>query len=117
MHRRSWPLLLIFALVSTRGIASAQASSITLDDAIRSYEAAAHTSFRGLPDDWTMHHVVFSHAVPGSRAAAVARANSRYWLQQIRQRMSAGIHSTALTTSMTPAAERLPQWDGIGALI
>jgi hypothetical protein len=109
-----WPmsgwssLALIFALTLSPGSALAQMSRISLDDAIRGYESATHATFRGVPEDWSTHHVSFAHPTPGSRAATAAEADPRYWLQQLRQAMSPGpVVSTAFATT-SAAATKIP---------
>lgn len=79
------------ALMVTQGFnrAAAQQSPMSLDDAIRGYETATHSGFHGVPEDWAIHHVVYSNPGTTVRNAAAAQSDPRYWLQQIRQRISA----------------------------
>src|SRR5208282_3915433 len=90
---RRWLGLLIAFLAIAWGLkpVMAQESSMSLDDAIRGYEAATHTSFQGIPEDWSTHFVSFSPAEPGSPV----EAEPRYWIQQIRRRVAADATSTA----------------------
>jgi hypothetical protein len=57
---------------------------MSLDEAIHSYESAAHVRFQGLPDDWSFHHVVFSRPRPDSPEEYQVQNDPRYWFQQIR---------------------------------
>ncbi len=88
---RSWIIgLLICGLaiaVWAQGNLRAQGNEMSLDDAIRGYEAATHQTFQGVPDDWSTHHVVFSRPAPGSEAEYRVQQDPRYWLQQIKERM------------------------------
>src|SRR5271163_672969 len=52
---------------------------------INGYERAAHSSFVGVPTDWSTSHVVFSKPEPGSEAEEKVQQDPRYWLQQIRR--------------------------------
>jgi len=72
MSRWSSLLALGFALALSPGSALAQTSRISLDDAIRGYESATHAAFRGVPEDWSTHHLSYSHPASGSRAASAA---------------------------------------------
>jgi len=51
---------------------------------INGYERAAHSSFVGVPTDWSSRHLVFSQPEPGSEAEDKVQQDPRYWLQQIR---------------------------------
>lgn len=51
---------------------------------VNGYERAAHSSFVGVPTDWSTGHVVFSPPAPGSDAEDKVQQDPRYWLQQIR---------------------------------
>jgi hypothetical protein len=90
---RRWFGLLVAFLTIALGLkpAMAQESSMSLDDAIGGYETAAHMSFQGIPEDWSTHFVSFSPAEPGS----AIEADPRYWIQQIRRRITADATSTA----------------------
>ena len=101
-------LALIFALTLSPGSALAQTSRISLDDAIRGYESATHKAFRGVPEDWSTHHLSFSRPAPDSRAASAAEADPRYWLQQIRQAMSAGPVASTAFAKTSAAAAKIP---------
>lgn len=103
MSRWPGPLALIFAMVLRPGLALAQTSRPSLDDALRGYEAATHAAFRGLPEDWSTHHLFFSPPASGSRAASAAQADPRYWLQQIRRRIAAGAASATFAGPATTA--------------
>ena len=50
---------------------------------VNGYERAAHSSFVGIPTDWSTRHVVFSSPEPGSHAEDQTQQDPRYWLQQI----------------------------------
>ena len=52
---------------------------------VNGYERAAHSSFVGIPTDWSTRHVVFSAPEPGSDAEDQTQQDPRYWLQQIRR--------------------------------
>src|SRR5271156_3991577 len=52
---------------------------------VNGYERAAHSSFVGVPTDWSTSHVVFSAPEPGSEAEEQVQQDPRYWLQQIRR--------------------------------
>jgi hypothetical protein len=85
---RRWVALLLvaFAVVTVGpGATSAQEARMSLDDAIRGYENSSHTAFRGVTEDWSTHHVVFSHPEAGSAGEAKAQQDPRYWMQQIRR--------------------------------
>lgn len=62
-----------------------QAASSDATDLVNGYEQAAHSSFVGVPTDWTSHHLIFSAPEPGSDAEDKAQQDPRYWLQQIRR--------------------------------
>ena len=62
-----------------------QAASTDSTDLVNGYEQAAHSSFVGVPTDWTSHHLIFSAPEPGSDAEDKAQQDPRYWLQQIRR--------------------------------
>src|SRR5208283_5397514 len=72
----------------------AQGNEMSLDDAIAGYEAAAHQTFQGVPDDWSTHHVVFSRPEPGSETEYQVQQDPRYWLQQIKEKMPAADAAT-----------------------
>jgi|GEM_PF-845167 len=74
----------------------AQGNAMTLDDAIRGYEATTHQTFQGVVDDWSTHHVVFSRPEPGSDTEYRVQQDPRYWLQQIKQKMPAAEASSDL---------------------
>ncbi|MFZ0889651.1 MAG: hypothetical protein WA005_14455 [Candidatus Binataceae bacterium] len=82
----------------------ARGNEMSLDDAIRGYEATTHQTFRGVPDDWSHHHVVFSRPEPGSDTEYKLQQDGRYWLQQIRR--SGLLESDQ--SSESEAAGRLP---------
>ncbi len=56
---------------------------------INGYESATHSSFVGVPTDWSTSHTVFSQPEPGSDAEDKVQQDPRYWLQQIRRTMQA----------------------------
>src|SRR5277367_4694199 len=62
-----------------------QAASTDATDLVNGYEQAAHSSFVGVPTDWTSHHLIFSAPEPGSDAEDKVQQDPRYWLQQIRR--------------------------------
>ena len=62
-----------------------QAASTDPNDLVNGYEQAAHSSFVGVPTDWTSHHLIFSAPEPGSDAEDKVQQDPRYWLQQIRR--------------------------------
>jgi hypothetical protein len=74
----------------------AQGNGMSLDDAIRGYESAAHQTLQGVPDDWSHHHVVFSRPEPGSEAEYRVQQDPRYWLQQIKEKMPAAAAASGL---------------------
>jgi len=82
----------------------AQGNEMTLDDAIRGFEAAAHQSFVGVPDDWSSHHVVFSRPEPGSETEYRVQQDPRYWLQQIKEKLpeAAAISDLSSVSDFTP---------------
>jgi len=83
-------LLVAFAVVTVGpSPTSAQEPRMSLDDAIRGYESASHVPFRGVPDDWSAHHVVFSRPETGSAEEFQVQRDPRYWLQQIRLQSTA----------------------------
>ena len=55
-----------------------------MNSLVNGYERAAHSSFVGIPTDWSTGHVVFSPPAPGSDAEDKVQQDPRYWLQQIR---------------------------------
>jgi hypothetical protein len=66
--------------------ARAQDSAATdLNAQISGYERAAHSTFVGVPIDWSTSHLVFSKPEPGSDAEEKVQQDPRYWLQQIRR--------------------------------
>jgi len=93
VNRRTSLLLVILVTMQGFDPAAAQESRMSLDDAIRGYESVTHSAFRGLPEDWSSHHLLFSHPKRGSAVESAAQRDPRYWLQQIRQGMSAGAGS------------------------
>ena len=62
-----------------------QPASTDLTAQINGYERAAHSSFVGVPTDWSSRHLVFSPPAPGSDAEDKVEQDPRYWLQQIRR--------------------------------
>ena len=80
-----------------------QPASTDSTDLINGYEQAAHSSFVGVPTDWTSHHLIFSAPEPGSDAEDKVQQDPRYWLQQIRRSQ---LHSD----------DSFATDDGIGAL-
>ena len=73
----------------------AQGNEMSLDDAIHGYEAVTHQTFRGVVDDWSTHHVVFSKPEPGSDTEYKVQQDGRYWLQQIKEKMPAADAATS----------------------
>ncbi len=63
---------------------------------INGYESAAHSSFAGVPTDWSSAHVTFSSPEPGSDAEDKAQRDPRYWLQQIRRAQFQSDDSTGI---------------------
>src|SRR5271154_7310535 len=61
-----------------------QSKATDMTDLVNGYERAAHSSFVGIPTDWSTRHVVFSPPAPGSDAEDKVQQDPRYWLQQIR---------------------------------
>lgn len=80
-----------------------QPTSTDSTDLINGYEQAAHSSFVGVPTDWTSHHLIFSAPEPGSDAEDKAQQDPRYWLQQLRHNQHQSDDSFATD-------------DGVGAL-
>ena len=74
-------VLLGFLAMPARGQEPAATDMTTL---VNGYERAAHSSFVGVPTDWSTRHVVFSPPAPGSDAEDKVQQDPRYWLQQIR---------------------------------
>ena len=62
-----------------------QAATPDMTTLVNGYERAAHSSFVGIPTDWTSHHLIFSAPEPGSDAEDKVQQDPRYWLQQIRR--------------------------------
>jgi hypothetical protein len=62
-----------------------QPAAIDMNAQINGYEGAAHSSFVGIPTDWSTSHIVFSQPEPGSDAEDKVQQDPRYWLQQIRR--------------------------------
>jgi hypothetical protein len=84
---RIWVAFLLVVVVGFRnGVSSARAedTGMSLEDAIRGYESSSHASFRGVPEDWSTHHVVFSHPEVGSAAESKVPQDPRYWLRPAR---------------------------------
>ncbi len=82
----------------------AQGNEMTLDDAIRGFEATTHQPFVGVPDDWSSHRVVFSRPEPGSETEYRVQQDPRYWLQQIKEKLpeAAAISEPALASDFAP---------------
>ena len=80
----------------------AQGNEMSLDDAIRGYEAATHQTFQGVPDDWSTHHVVFSRPEPGSETEYRVQQDPRYWLQQIKEKMPAAADAATSDVGLGP---------------
>src|SRR5271154_6921848 len=74
-------LMLGMLALPARGQERAAPDMTTL---VNGYERAAHSSFVGIPTDWSTRHVVFSPPAPGSDAEDKVQQDPRYWLQQIR---------------------------------
>jgi hypothetical protein len=62
-----------------------QAATPDMTTLVNGYERAAHSSFVGIPTDWSTSHVVFSAPEPNSDAEDQAQQDPRYWMQQIRR--------------------------------
>src|SRR5271170_5877437 len=75
-------LLLGMLALPARGQQAAVPDMTTL---VNGYERAAHSSFVGIPTDWSTSHEVFSATEPGSDAEDQAQQDPRYWMQQIRR--------------------------------
>jgi len=76
-------LVLLGSLVMpARGQESAVAD---LTVQINGFERAAHSSFVGVPTDWSTGHIVYSAPPPGSELEDKVQQDARYWLQQIRR--------------------------------
>ncbi len=75
-------LLLGMLALPARGQQAAVPDMTTL---VNGYERAAHSSFVGIPTDWSTRHVVFSAPEPGSDAEDQVQQDPRYWMQQIRR--------------------------------
>ncbi len=82
----------------------AQGNEMTLDDAIRGFEATTHQPFVGVPDDWSTHHVVYSRPEPGSETEYRVQQDPRYWLQQIKEKSpeAAAISDLSSVSDFTP---------------
>ena len=62
-----------------------QPASTDPTDLVNGYEQAAHSSFVGVPTDWSSRHLIFSAPEPGSDAEEKVQQDPRYWFQQIRR--------------------------------
>ena len=106
---RQWAVAIVVAIATVLGgvaTISAQENRMSLAEAIRGFEAASHTTFRGAPDDWTTHHVIFSQPEAGSSAEARVQQDPRYWLQRIRLLSSDALSPDAEATADAAAAKR-----------
>jgi hypothetical protein len=86
----------------------AQGNEMSLDDAVRGYEATTHQTFQGVVDDWSTHHVVFSRPEPGSETEYRIQQDGRYWLQQIKDKMpaAAAISDLGLQSDFRPPPKK-----------
>jgi hypothetical protein len=81
---RIFGAILMFGLMVTPAQGQERAAT-DLTAQINGYETAAHSSFVGVPTDWSSAHVTFSWPEPDSDAEDKAQRDPRYWLQQIRR--------------------------------
>jgi hypothetical protein len=76
---------------------------------VNGYERAAHSSFVGIPTDWSTSHLVFSATEPGSDAEDEAQQDPRYWMQQIRRvQLQADDSQVEVSTDWYSAASAVP---------
>jgi len=75
---------------------------------INGYERAAHSSFVGVPTDWSSSHLVFSKPEPGSEAEEKVQQDPRYWLHQIRRSLPESDDSIA--AGVKPSGGGQFQW-------
>src|SRR5277367_4757014 len=76
---------------------------------VNGYERAAHSSFVGIPTDWSTSHVVFSAPEPGSDAEDQAQQDPRYWMQQIRRaQLQADDSQAEVSTDWSSASSAVP---------
>jgi hypothetical protein len=70
---------------SVMPVLSQEPAAPDLTASINGYERATHSSFVGVPTDWSTGHLIFSQPAPGSEAEGKVQQDPRYWLQQIQR--------------------------------
>jgi hypothetical protein len=103
MKKLCWAVLAFSLLVTRSARSSADDHRKRLDDAIRSYEAAGHTRFRGLPEDASLRHLSFSRAVDGDSSRLVN--DPTYWLDEIRRAAARQFTATPMKGSFAKVTQ------------